>query len=287
MFEVEEISGRVAFRRFVELPHMLLRGERCWSPPVATWERARLDPARNPYFDEGDGAYFLLRRLGRPAGRITAHLAADGDEAGWFGFYDVIDDDRAAAALLDAAAAWLTERGCTSMTGPASFTTGDEAGVQVAGFDEPGTTGRPWHPPWYADGLAAAGLRAVPGSARLTWRLPADGTETLAPSDLVATPLLVGPYADRRLLLGAPGAAIAAVPDLTVANGSAWQLARRAKRGEWEGCTVVRCDGDPAQLVPALQAAAGAAGYRWVVAPWSPDPGADPETEHALFTRPL
>jgi hypothetical protein len=214
-------------------------------------------------------------------------VAADGAQAGWCGFYDVVDDDRAAAALVAAAAAWLAERGCTSMTGPASFTVDADAGVQVAGFAAAGTTGRAWHPPHYADGLEAAGLREAPGSSRRTWRLPAEGTPTLAASDLVPAPPLVGPYADRRLLLGAPGAAIAAVPDLSVARGSAWQLARRAKRGEWEGCTVVECDGDPAQLVPALQAAAGAAGYQWVVAPWSPDPAAEPETEHVLFTREL
>jgi hypothetical protein len=100
-------------------------------------------------------------------------------------------------------------------------------------------------------------------------------------------PALVGPYGDARLLLGDAGASIAAVPDLTVAQGSAWQLAKRARRGAWEGCTVVHLDGDPGRLVPALQAAAGEAGYEWVVAPWSPDRGARAEAEHARLRLPL
>ena len=287
MFEVEEVSGRVAFRRFHELPHLLHRAEPRWSAPLASWDRARLDPNRNRFFDAGDGAYFLLRRLGQPAGRITAHLAADGDGDGWFGFFDVIDAAAGVAALVDAAAVWLVEHGCTTMTGPASFTTDDDDGVQVAGFDQPGTTGRPWHPPWYAAHLKAAGLAEAPGSRRSTWRLPATGHPTMTATDHLAVPALVGPYGDRRLLLGGPGAAIAAVPDLTVARGSAWQLAKRARRGWWEGCTVVHVDGEPARLVPAIQAAAGEAGYEWVVAPWSPDGTAPPEAEHARFRMPL
>jgi hypothetical protein len=76
---------------------------------------------------------------------------------------------------------------------------------------------------------------------------------------------------------------IAAVPDLTPARNSAMALARRAKRRDWEGCTIVEVDGDPAWLVPQLQGVAFASGYRWVVSPWSPEAAA-PETVHARFT---
>ncbi|MGI8662650.1 MAG: hypothetical protein ACR2LQ_05490 [Acidimicrobiales bacterium] len=286
-FEVEEVSGRVAFRTFHELPHVLLREEPRWSAPLAAWDRARLDPQRNPFFVKGDAAYFILRHLGRPAGRITAHIAADDDLQGWFGFYDVIDDAAGTAALVEAAAAWLLERGCTSMTGPASFTLDDELGVLVSGFDVPGTTGRPWHPPWYGETLVAAGLEEVAGTRRGSWRLPATGGAQLNRTGAIDVPELVGPYGDRRLLLAGPTGSIAGVPDLTVARGSALALARRAKRGEWESCTVVRCEGNPAELVPGLQAAAGEAGYAWVVAAWSPDPRAAPEAEHATFTTSL
>jgi hypothetical protein len=88
------------------------------------------------------------------------------------------------------------------------------------------------------------------------------------------------------MLLSGPAGEVAAVPDLTAA-GSPWAMAKRAKRGGWDGCTVVRCDGDPSLLVPAVQAAAGLAGYQWVVAPWSPDPKAPPETLHARFSTSL
>jgi hypothetical protein len=48
---------------------------------------------------------------------------------------------------------------------------------------------------------------------------------------------------------------------------------------------VVRCTDDPALAVPALCRAAAGAGYRWVIAPWSPDLDAPPETVHRTYRR--
>ena len=281
---VEEVSGRAAFKRFFEFGHSQFRTEARWSPPVVADDRARLDPQRNPFFERGDGEYFLARRNGVVAGRITAHVAAEGAEAGWFGFYDAVDDAAVVRALLDAAETWLHEHGCTTMTGPASFTPSDEPGVLVDGFNVAGTTGRPWHPPWYAAHLETAGLTRT--DEQRTWRLTPSCLElgviigAIAP---LTTPSSkgVGRFGDPRLVLDG----IAAVPDLTPARGSAITLARKARRHDWEGCTVVSLEGDPSVLVPQLCAVAFDAGYQWVVSPWSPDTAAPPETVHARFTR--
>ena len=40
-----------------------------------------------------------------------------------------------AAALVDAATAWLRERGRERVLGPMDFTTNDECGLLVEGFD--------------------------------------------------------------------------------------------------------------------------------------------------------
>ncbi|MEY2452880.1 MAG: hypothetical protein QOD92_2454 [Acidimicrobiaceae bacterium] len=285
---VEEVSGRAAFKRFFEFAYMQFISEPRWSPPLVVYERKRTDP-HHRYFDEGDGEYFLARRRGNAAGRIAAHIAAKGEEQGWFGFYDAIDDPAVTAELVEQAAAWLREHGCTTMTGPASFTVADDPGVLVEGFDAAGTTGRPWHPPWYAAHLEAVALTRIDESR--TWRIPTTPHElgVIAPAMTgVTTPSsrmigMVGRFADPRLLL--PG--IVAVPDLTPARNSAVALARRAKRNDWEGCTIVEIEGDPVDLVPQLQAAAAEAGYQWVISPWSPDPDTPPETVHVRFTTSL
>jgi hypothetical protein len=275
---VEEVSGRAAYKRFFEFAYQQFRSEPRWSPPLVSYERKRIDP-HNPFFDHGDGEYFLARRAGTVAGRITAHVAAAGDEQGWFGFYDAVDDPAVTAALVEQAATWLHDHGCTAMTGPASFTLADDPGVLIEGFEVSGTTGRPWHPPWYAAHLEAAGLTSI--DERRTWRLPAQEVTPFTLSE-GGSPI-VGRFVDDRISLSG----IVAVPDLTPARNSALALARRAIRRQWEGCTIVDIDGDPTTLVPQLQSAAAAASYHWIVSPWSPDPTAAPETVHARFTMTL
>ncbi len=279
---VEEVTRGKALARFTDLPVVLHGHDPRFAWPVLAWERYRLDPHRNPYFERGDAACFLARRLGRPAGRVTAHVDEPGGP-GRFGFWGVEDDAEAALALIGAAAGWLREQGCTSMEGPVSFTEAEEAGVLVEGFDAPGTTGRAWHPPSQARLLEAHGFEPVRDLPR--WRLPArpSGAERPLARD---TPGQAGKHADPRLVLEG----VAAVPDLSGAlRGAslrgAWSLARRVREAGWTTATIVSVDDDPADAVPALLTAAGRAGYEDVVSPWSPDPAAAPETVHRTYRR--
>ena len=277
---VEEVTGGKALARFVELPHALHGNDPRFAPLVLAWERYRLDPRRNPFFERGDGRYFLARRAGRPVGRITAHVAEPGAE-GCFGFWWLDDDAEVARALLDAAREWMASERCTSMTGPLSFTRDEEAGVRVAGFDHSGTTGRPWHPRHLHRLLEANGAAHVEDLPM--WELPATQDGPVLPPD-DDLPGQAGAYADPRICL----AGIAAVPDVSPAlRGAgfrgAWRAAKRAKAGDWDTCTVVRCTLDPTVAVPALQQAAGQAGYERILAPWSPNAAAPPRTVHRVY----
>ena len=269
--------------RFVDVPHLVHGDDPHWAPPLLAWDRYRLDRHRNPYFEDAEVALFLCRRAHRPVGRIAAHLPEPGGE-GRFGFWAVADDREVAVALVEAAGEWLDEQGCSSMTGPWSFEADDEPGVLVAGQEASGTTGRPWRPRFEADLLEATGFEVV-DEAR-TWRLRTTevGPEAPPAGSDVDWPRQAGSYADGRLVLDR----IAAVPDLTdplrgAGLRGAWGLAKRARAADWEGCTVVRCSGAPELEVPRLVTAAGRAGYSWVVAPWSPDPDAPPETVHRRY----
>ena len=96
-------------------------------------------------------------------GRITAHLDRRWDEFqggndGMFGFFEAENDPAVARALIDAAAAWLAERGRERMLGPMDFTTNDEVGLLIEGYDEPSMILEPWHPPHYRELLEGLGL---------------------------------------------------------------------------------------------------------------------------------
>ena len=280
---VEPVESKGQLRRFADIPYLLHGHDDRWSPGVRAYESWRLDSRRHPYFDRGDAAYLLARRGGRPAGRIAAHVSATGERHAWFGFFDTPDDAAVTEALLDAAQGWLAEQGAVSMTGPVSWTADDEFGVPTSGTEHPARTGRPWRPAWYAERLRAAGME--PGDERRTYRLPTVPVEGDVPGVGGEPPPHAGRYGDPALVLDE----VAAVPDVsaTLARASvrsAWDVARRARDRAFDTAVCVRCDGDPAILIPRMQAAAGAAGYRWLVAPWGP-PGSEPETTHQVFSR--
>ena len=279
---VEPVESKSQLRRFAEVPFVLLGTDDRWSAGVRAHEQWRHDARRHPYFDRGDAAFFLSRRGGRPAGRIAAHVDGAGADQGWFGMFDVADDPAVTGALVEAAVGWLREQAVTSMTGPVTWTPDEEFGVLVEGFEHPTATGRAWHPPWYAEQLRAAG--AEPGEWRATFGIATEGWEGEVPAPSGDDPPpQAGGYADPALVLDG----IAAVPDVTrlLAGASvraAWRLARQARERVSDTAVCVRCDGDPAVLVPRLLAACRARGYSTLLSPWAPDGGL-PERVHQVF----
>ena len=133
-------------------------------PPLRRDVRALLDRHRNPFFAHGDAEYFLAERAGAVIGRIAAienrlHNETHGDRVGFFGFFECSDDPAVAGALLETAAHWLRGRGLDTMRGPASFSTNDECGLLVDGFDTPPTLMMPHNPPGYIALIEGAGFR--------------------------------------------------------------------------------------------------------------------------------
>jgi GNAT superfamily N-acetyltransferase len=160
---VRPVSGRRDLDRFIKLPFRLRRDDPQWVPPLIFERRRFLDRRRNPYFDHADAEYFLAERDGEVVGRITAQVDQRWDEFqggsdGMFGFFEAEDDPDVARALVDAAASWVRERGRERLLGPMEFTTNDECGLLIEGFDEPSMILEPWHPPYYRELLEGVGM---------------------------------------------------------------------------------------------------------------------------------
>jgi hypothetical protein len=162
--DVRPVRGLRDRREFVELPFRLHSTSPVWVPPLRLERHAFLSRRLNAFFRHGDAELFLARRHGRVVGRITAHVdhafnAHHGNRWGMFGFLEMEDDPEVLPALLDAARAWLRERGRDHMVGPMDFTINDESGVLVEPFDRPPMIRQPWHPPYYARRCEEAGLQ--------------------------------------------------------------------------------------------------------------------------------
>jgi GNAT superfamily N-acetyltransferase len=157
------VSGRRELTEFIRLPWRLYRGVANWVPPLLSERRRHLSRTRNPFFDHAEATYFLGRRDGRAVGRISAHVdhrlnEFQGNRWGCFGFFECVDDARAAGALLDAAEAWLRERGRERMVGPMDFSTNHECGLLIEGHELMPQILENWHHPYYQALLEGHGM---------------------------------------------------------------------------------------------------------------------------------
>jgi GNAT superfamily N-acetyltransferase len=160
--EVRPVRGLRELRQFVSLPYRLHAGTP-WVPPLRLERYTFLSRRLNPYFKHGEAAYFVARRDGRVAGRITAqvdHAFNEYHDSRWgmFGFLELEDDQEVLDAMLAEAERWLRERGCELMVGPMDFQLNDESGVLIDGFELRPMVKQPWHPPYYQQRCEAAGL---------------------------------------------------------------------------------------------------------------------------------
>ncbi len=160
---VRPVESRSDLRAFIALPFRLHADCERWVPPLKSERRLFLDKRFNAYFSHADAQLFLARREGRVVGRISAqidHAFNDhqGNDWGQFGFLEAEQDQEVFDALLDAASAWLRERGRDHMVGPMDFSMNDESGILIEGFDREPFVKQPWHPPYYQRMCERAGL---------------------------------------------------------------------------------------------------------------------------------
>ena len=129
--DIKDFS-RAAFVVFADDP--------AWVAPLNMVIEEKLDPRKDPFYQHADVALFTAWKDGKLAGRISATVDRSWldtwkDDTGHFGFFDTIDDEEVAKALLDRAEQWLREKGMKRVNGPMSLSANQEFGLLVDGFE--------------------------------------------------------------------------------------------------------------------------------------------------------
>ncbi len=156
MIEIVRVNpnAKAELRRFIDFPHDLYAGDPNYVPMLYMEQEALLNPKKSPFWRHSSAEYFLAIQDGKVAGRIAAilnrnHIAYTGRQEGFFGFFDVVDDQAVANALLDTASEWLRRQGLVKVTGPANFSTNETCGLLVENFDEPPFIMNTYNAPYY------------------------------------------------------------------------------------------------------------------------------------------
>jgi len=162
--DVVAVENKKALNEFVELPYRLYRDHPNWVPPLRIAVKELLDKAKHPFYRNADAEFFLARRNGEVVGRIAAiidrvHNRVHQEEAGFFGFFETIEDRAVAEALLVKARQWVTERGARFLRGPVNPSTNYECGMLVEGFDRSPMVMMTYNPEYYPALMDQIGLR--------------------------------------------------------------------------------------------------------------------------------
>lgn len=175
---VTRVSTAADKKDFINFQYEVYRNQPNFVPPLLMDREAFLNERKNPWFEFGKVELFLARRGGKLVGRIAAledprYNEFHNVKYGWFGLFECIDDAEVAKALLTEAEKWVKARGLNEILGPANFSSNNEWGFLVNGFDKEPVLMMPYNPEYYLKLIEQAGY----GKAKDLWAWEVDLTK--------------------------------------------------------------------------------------------------------------
>ncbi len=146
--EVIEVSSQNEMKVFNAFPGIIYR-DRYKAPTFPVLESNHLQYDR--LFERVEAQPFLAVKERRAVGRVAAavHVSLSRDKIGFFGYFESVNEPGIAAALLNRAACWLSERGVEKMLGPVDLSPHERLGLLVGGFAGYHNPGMPYNPSYY------------------------------------------------------------------------------------------------------------------------------------------
>jgi len=162
--EVKQLDRKKGVVPFLKFAWKIYKGDPNWVPPLMMDKKKILNKDKNPFYDSAELEMFMAYKNGVPVGRIAAikndaHNKVHDENIGFFGFFESVNDQEVANALLDRVKDWLKSKGLDAMRGPASPSSNDEYAMLLEGFDEPPKLMMSYNPKYYLDLMDNYGLK--------------------------------------------------------------------------------------------------------------------------------
>jgi hypothetical protein len=138
-----EVKSPEQIREFLSLPVRLYKNTPHWIRPLDKDIESVFDVDKNKTFRHGECIRWILidddgQVIGRVAAFVNQKITNKGNEqpTGGMGFFECIEDQKAAFILFDACKKWLSEREMQAMDGPINFGSRDRWwGLLIEGYD--------------------------------------------------------------------------------------------------------------------------------------------------------
>ncbi len=162
--QIKTIESKKDLKTFVKFPFKIFKGNKYWVPQLIMDEMEIFNREKNPAYETADSKLFLAYKDGELVGRIAGinSIIANqkyGTKNVRFGWFDSIDDQEVADALISSVEEWAKELGLNTITGPHGFSDLDPEGMLYEGFDKLPTIAVYYNHPYYIKLMETNGMK--------------------------------------------------------------------------------------------------------------------------------
>ena len=177
MYKVLKITNAAGIKKFVRFPgsHIFKKSDH-WIPPLITEEIKRFDITKYDYYAYGKSKLFAaIDEKGKWGGRIACfinskYIDKTKKHEGFFGFFDAIDNPEVVKVLFSAITEEFRKNNITDIIGPINFSTNEEVGLLIDGFDINPTFMTNYSKPYYKDLLTGVGFQKLVDLYAYEWQ---------------------------------------------------------------------------------------------------------------------
>lgn len=153
-----------AIRQFINLPFELYKHDHTWVPPLVDDMKFVLNREKHPFYQHSEADFFVAESEGQTLGRIAVldnrrYNQYHQSGAGFFYYFECIQDPPVAQSLFEAAVAWAKRHHLHRLFGPKGFLITDGFGILIEGFEYRPALGIPYNPPYYVDLVKGCGFQ--------------------------------------------------------------------------------------------------------------------------------
>ena len=160
---LKEVVTHRDWRRFIEFPKKLFKGNSCFIPSLDSDERDSLYREKNPAYKYCDAKFWIAMREKKIVGRVGAIINNRANKK-WnekfvrFGWFDFIEDMDVFKALINKVVDFGKSFGMKKIHGPLGFTDIDKECWVTEGFDNRQNISTLYNPSYYIDFIKQAGF---------------------------------------------------------------------------------------------------------------------------------
>jgi len=152
---IEQVTSVHEFKVFMDLPKSIYQDDEGWIQPLWTDEK-NFFKRKNHFWSHADCVLFIALKDSIPVGRIVGvidklFIKESGEKAGFFGFYETINDKEVSQRLLTAVESWLRKHHCTKIIGPVNGRVDNGAGFLINTYGAHPTIFDSYSPKYYTD----------------------------------------------------------------------------------------------------------------------------------------